>query len=779
MRNYVLKNPVLIDLQHRFISFLWCTKFHVKNYRKLAIWVLVGVAFLCALALYSAKNLRFDYEFEDYFPKTDTEYAYYNNFRNTYGSDNDFVLICLENKKGAFQSNFLLQVDSLSRRLKAIEYVESVVSPTQLSYPVKGPFGMTMVKWIHANDPNRLLLDSMKIFNSGELIGTVFSQSGKSLVIGVNTSYGLSKVKSDDAVTQINAVLADFNFDEIRVAGRIFGQRYFVEKMVGELALFTAISFLIIIIFLSLAFRSVWGVVIPLTIVAMAVIWLMGFMTSMGKAFDLMATLLPTIMFVVGMSDAVHFISRYLEELRKNPDKLRAIKTSFIHIGKATLLTSLTTAIGFLTLYTSGINPVRDFGLFTALGVIFALVITYLVLPPVLLLLPVPERLLVGSEKLFWDRIMRRIFQFVVSKPMQVLAISGVVVLVSLWGVSRVEVNNYLLEDLAKGDPMREKFEFFEREYSGARPFDLVLSTKDSTTILSLGRITTIDSIESIVKDELGIRGFLSLNTAVKNLNRAYNGGDMKSYAIPESEKGWKKINKDLTKAYKSGKLKMFLNESHTQTRISAQVIDFGGKVFQEKYAVINTRVAPLLEAANLELRYTGMGYLIDRNNETLASSLMWGLVIAFGAVALIMGILFKSVKMVVITLIPNVIPLLMIGGVMGFLGIDLKVSTSIIFTIAFGIAVDDTIHYVSKLKMELDRGRTLMYALKRASISTGKAIVLTSLILISGFFALVFSDFSSTYYIGLLVSLTLVFAVVADLFLLPVMIFLFYGKRK
>ncbi len=477
----------------------------MKNYRTTAIRVLITVGILSLLAVYALKNLRFDYEFEDYFPKSDTEYAYYNNFRNTYGSDNDFVLICLENTEGAFQADFLTQVDSLVSRLKKIQYVETVVSPTELAFPVKGPFGLSMVKWIHANQPDRLPQDSIRIFESQELVGTVFSESGKSLIVGITTTYGLSKVKSDDAVSQINAVLDDFEFDELRVAGRIFGQRYFVEKMVGELALFTSISFLIIIVFLVLAFRSVWGVVIPLGIVAISVVWLMGFMTTVGKSFDLMSTLLPTIMFVVGMSDAVHFISRYLEELRKNPDKLSALKTSFIHIGKATLLTSLTTAIGFLTLYTSGITPVRDFGLFTAVGVIFALIITYLVLPPVLLLLPVPKRALVVSEELFWDQIMRKVFRFTVTQPRRVLGVSILILFLSLWGVSRVEVNNYLLEDLAKGDPMREKFEFFEKEYSGARPFDVVLTTKDSSSILTLYRIQAMDSVESILKSELGL----------------------------------------------------------------------------------------------------------------------------------------------------------------------------------------------------------------------------------------------------------------------------------
>jgi predicted RND superfamily exporter protein len=280
------------------------------------------------------------------------------------------------------------------------------------------------------------------------------------------------------------------------------------------------------------------------------------------------------------------------------------------------------------------------------------------------------------------------------------------------------------------------------------------------------------------MKAQFGIQGFVSLNSVVKNLQRANKGGAISEYKLPKNSQEWKKIEKQIRKLYKQGKLKMILNENLNTTRISGKVKDFGGLVFHKKYAENAKLLNPVLEKNGLDIHYTGMAFLIDRNNETLASSLMWGLVLAFLAVAILMGFIFKSVKMVLVTLIPNILPLMMVGGFMGLVGIDLKVSTSIIFTIAFGIAVDDTIHYVSKLKMELNKGRTMLYALKRSSISTGKAIVLTSLILMSGFFALIFSDFTSTYYIGLLVSITLLFAVLADLYLLPVLLILFSKKN-
>ena len=739
---------------------------------------MVSVFILTIGAAYTLQNLRFDYEFEDYFPKGDTEYEYYNQFRDIYGSDNDFVLISIVQEDGIFKTDFLTKVDSFTNALKRIEYVETVVSPTQLGYPVNGPFGRSEIKWLHLSQPDRLAQDSSKIYESGELIGILISEDAKSLNVVLNTTFGLSKAKSDQAVENIDAVLEEFQFTEVQKAGRIYGQRYYVNKMQYELLFFTAISLLIVVVFLAFAFRSYWGVIFPLIVVGISIVWLMSLMTLMNKSFDLMSTLLPTIMFVVGMSDVVHIISRYLEELRKTPDKLLALKVSFTQIGKATFLTSITTAIGFLTLYTSGINPVRDFGFFTATGVMLAFAITFLVLPAVLYLLPKPKIANVQAEDLFWNKALRKIFRMTITKPKLIFGIGVGIILISLFGISKVEVNNFLLEDLSKNDPLRANFEFFENHYSGARPFEIVVAKTDSTSLLTYADIVTLDSIETVMKNEFGIKGFVSLNTIIKTLRRANKGGKLSEYKIPQSATEWKKIRKQITKYQKSGKLKMVLNPNGNSTRISAQVNDYGGKAFKEKYAKNQKVLASILNAQNLDLRYTGMAYLIDKNNETLASSLMYGLLIAFGAVALLMGGIFKSLKMVIITLIPNVIPLLVVGGFMGYVGIDLKVSTSIIFTIAFGIAVDDTIHYVSKLKMELDKGRTMLYALKRASLSTGKAIVLTSLILVSGFFALIFSDFASTYYIGLLVSITLLFAVLADLVFLPVLIVLFYRKK-
>jgi uncharacterized protein len=223
--------------------------------------------------------------------------------------------------------------------------------------------------------------------------------------------------------------------------------------------------------------------------------------------------------------------------------------------------------------------------------------------------------------------------------------------------------------------------------------------------------------------------------------------------------------------------IQLFVNEEMHMARVQGKVGDLGAREFEQRNEKLMS-VYGELENPKFDIRVTGTATLIDLNNAYLATDMTIGLIIAFLVVAIIMGLMFKSVKMVLICLIPNILPLLMIAGIMGAMGIDLKVSTSIIFTIAFGIAVDDTIHFMSKLRLELGKGKSLLYALKRTYISTGKAIIITSIILSGGFFTLVFSSFLGTFYVGLLISLTLLFAVLADLTLLPVLILLFFRKK-
>ncbi len=357
---------------------------------------------------------------------------------------------------------------------------------------------------------------------------------------------------------------------------------------------------------------------------------------------------------------------------------------------------------------------------------------------------------------------------------------SVLLALLCAWGISRIEVNNFLLEDLKKDNPVRMEFDYFEKAYAGIRPFEMAFEVKDSSlTVLDPDVLRQLDKLDTYLREDYGAGFIISPLTFVKSLNKAGHNGKAEFYRLPESNKELGRLAGNLKRAKQMEGVNSFLSADLLGCRVAGKMGDWGKLEIDKR----NEALAKFweLEIDNDLLSYhlTGTAKLIDLNNDHLSKTMIWGLVIAFLIVSLIVGLLYRSLKMVIIALIPNMLPLMMIGAVMGFTGIDLKVSTSIIFTIAFGIAVDDTIHFVSRLRLELAKGRSRQYALKRSFIGTGKAIIITSLILVAGFLTLVMSTFKGTFLTGSLLSLTLLFAVVVDLFLLPVLFWALYGKEK
>jgi predicted RND superfamily exporter protein len=491
-----------------------------------------------------------------------------------------------------------------------------------------------------------------------------------------------------------------------------------------------------------------------------------------------MLTVLPTIIFVVGMSDVVHILSKYFEELRLGKPKLKALGIAFREIGLATFLTSLTTAVGFLTLLTSSIQPIRNFGLYTAIGVFVAFLLAYSLLPAVLVLSKPPSIAFKPINKVFWTRRLHLSFGWVLRHKMTILLASIVVIALSAYGISRISVNNFILEDLKESHPLKQEFRFFESNLSGARPLELSLAYDDDVDPLSMEFLNASSRLDDYLKTHYEVQSLTSPSSFMSLVNYYSHGCNLDHYNIPDDQKSLDLLIVSLKKFDKDNKINLVINTEKHMARVAGSVGDYGRAYYDSLSVGLTGFMNSELSEAPFSIKLTGTAHLIDLNNRLLSTTMIQGLLIAFLVVALIAGLMFRSIKMVVIALVPNILPLVLIAAVMGYSGIYLKVSTSVVFTIAFGIAVDDTIHFLSKFRIQLGKGHHMLYALKRTYISTGKAIVVTTLILCAGFFSLIFSDFLGTFYIGLLIGLTLVFAVLADLVLLPVLILFFFRKK-
>ncbi len=739
--------------------------------KRSSILIIIALVIFTGLATISASFLEFDYDFENFFPQNDPDLDYFLEYRETFENDNDYVLISIGNKQGIFNSTFLEKANRFSNDLAKLNHVKGVLSPTNIKTPVINSFGGIEIPLLHINNPSKLITDSVRISKSKEYAKTLFSSDLTAICIVINNAQIITKKASDELLTDIQNLIDNYKFEELHYAGKIRGQKTYLTKMKFELVLFLSISLILIITFLFICFRSAYGIIVPLITVFIAIIGVLGIMQITGKSLDVMSTLLPTILFVVGMSDAIHILNRYIEELRSGKEKIPAIKTTFKEVGLATFFTSLTTAVGFVTLISVPIKPMQDFGIYSAIGVLLAFIIAILFLPATLSLLGKPKIARKNSKQLFWNKILSKCFVFVLKNQGKIFITYIFVMIISVIGIFQLQVDYKLLEDLAEDNPLQQDFRFFEDNYSGIRPFEMAIYSKDSTSIFNYEIIKEMDKVEAYLYNQYDAGFILSPVSIIKSLNKATHGGSSSYYKVPSKASQYKKLIKKLKRLNIQSKLSNLVNKNKSVARFTGKMDDIGSKAVKEKNIDFHQFFQTKIDNNIIGYKMTGTALLVDKNNEFLATNMIIGLAIAFLLIAVLIGVIFKSIKMALLSIVPNVVPLAIIGGLMGFLGTNINMSTSIIFTIAFGIAVDDTIHFLSKYKVESSKGKSLLYSLKRTYLSTGKAIVLTTLILCGGFISLIFSDFKSTFLIGTYVGLILFLAVITDLLLLPILL--------
>lgn len=751
-------------------------KFSQKIINTSALFFVIAFTILCAFKI---QDLKFDYDFEAFFPNEDNELEVYETHRNRFEWDNEFVLIGLENKSGIFKKDFLQKVEALSNELKQIPYTDRVISPTNIKNISVSGVVPVQKRLLHIDDESLYKDDSINIYNTPELIGSFFPKDAKSLSIFIKTDEGLSKVKSDSLARNIEKAFTKYNFDEVHFVGRIVAQDVYLKNLEKEFVYFLGISFVLVILFLWLSFRSIYGVVVPLTIVVISIFWTLGIMAMMHQSLDIMTVMLPTMIFIAGMSDVVHFFSKYFEEIAKGTEKQKIYPLILKEVGFPTFLTLITTVVGFLSLLFSSIKPIKDFGMFTSVGIIIAFCLTYTLLPALLYFFTPKKLVAVHHHDNKTYNVMRKILFWIFRSQKTIIVTTIILVVLSIIGVYNIKVNNILLEDLSDNVKIKQDFNFFDKHYSGVRPLELSVEIKNKNkTVWDYDIMKQLNDVDVFLKKEYHAGFMYSPAMLTKTINKALNDETTGEGKFPSREE-YEDVKKQLIENKKNKDIKRIITVDGRYARINGKISDIGSIVVNEQNKHFQEFLKTHINSNDIEIKITGAAHLIDRNNEYMVSNMTQGFLFSIIVIALLTYFLHRSWRMVLVFILPNFIPLLIIAGIMGFAGIELKAATSLVFSIAFGVATDDTIHFISRLKIELGYGKSLVYAFKRTYFETGKPIVLTTFILMGGFVSLMVSDFQSTFYFGFLICITIVVAVIADLFLLPVLLFWLLGNKK
>ncbi|MEL6635157.1 MAG: MMPL family transporter [Bacteroidota bacterium] len=738
--------------------------------RRLRQSIFIVFTILTAGSVFYALQLQFSFSFEEFFPQGDPDLEFYQEFIEAFETDINFLLVAVENEGGVFEQSFLERFNDFSIKTRDLPYILESNSLTQIAYPLKTPFGITTVPTIHIDQPERYDRDRERILADQRFLNTFIDEEANSLVVAMKTDTSVLVEESEKLIAALTPLVEGYNFDRYHILGPAYFQKEMVEMQKREVAVSAIVSGILVSLVMFWIFRKPWGIAIALFSIALGLLLFLGGLGITGRPLNAMSALYPVIMIIVGTSDVIHIMTKYIDELRKGKTKKDAVWITVKEIGLATFLTSVTTAIGFATLLTSRLVPIQQFGVNAAFGVLVAFGTVIFLTTAILSLFDREQLIKLGRGQAFWERSMRWAYHFTLRQP-RLIGITSIGVLILCFvGLSQVTTNYKLKSSLPRGKKISEDFLFFEREYSGFRPFELAVFAQGDYRADDYEVLQEMVKVESYLDSLRGIGSINSLTTVYKSINQMMRNNRQSAYQFPEGKATFARYQK-LVDQLPDDAGNILLSRDGKKARITSRVNDLGADNVKVIAQDLDRWIVENTDSTVVKFQRTGMGLIIDKNADYVRNSLLQGLGIAILIIGFLMAALFRDWRLVLISMIPNVFPLLLAGALIGFVGIELEAGVSIVFVIVFGIAVDDTIHFLSKFKLARDKGLSLEESLEITFMETGKAICLTTIILFFGFLVMLFSIHPPSVTIGLLISLTLLSAVLADLFVLPLLL--------
>lgn len=739
----------------------------ILSFKKIILGIFI---FLSIGSCFLLPNLKFSFDFSQFFPTGDDDLIFYEEFIKDFSTDDNFLLIAIEHKDGVFNKDFLEKFNKFTEASKSLPHVTEANSLTNLSYPLKTSFGYTKLPIVHISDENQYRSDWKKIQEDNFFIGSFIDKKANSLVVFLETEDNLNYQQSITLLDGARKLLVDYKLSTNHLMGRTSFYEALVQMQKRELIVTAIVSLLLVLIVLYIIYKRTAIVFITLISIFVALLIFLGLLSLLGKELSALAAFYPILMLIVGTSDVIHILDNFLEKLKVGVTKQAAIVQSLKEVGLSTLLTSVTTAIGFLSLLFSKLVGIRDFGVNSAIGVLIAYITVVFFTSSLVLMFKKSTLLPVKSKSTFWQRHLLKINAFTIAKPKSIVSISIIFTLICGYGLTLVNTNYTFKTSLPNNSKIAEDFAFFQNEYSGFRTIELAVQTKEGYAITDFAIVQEIEKVNQLLEKTANVANIRSVNSIFKALNKANHLNKTAFFVLPTDEKEFNTYKKDANR-YARQQLNKFTDSTKTKTRVIANVLDIGTDSLVKMYHKIDAFVAKNIDTSIVDFRVTGKGMLMDKNASYIQASLFQGLLMGLLLVGIIMAFLFKNVKLVIISLVPNMVPLLFAGALLGFLKIPLDAPVSIVFAIVFGIAVDDTIHFLGKYKIAISKGLTKERALETTFLETGRALIITTLLLFFGFMTLLFSIHNPSLIIGLLISSTLFTALLLDLLLLPVLI--------
>lgn len=754
-------------------------KFILKN--RLASLLLLLV--LTSVMGFYASKIKLSYDFTKAVPTDNPKFLDFRAFTKRFGADGNTMVIGVQTDQ-FFKKDFFNAFAALHHQLKAVPGVTGMLSiPETVTLgndSVTGKLGP--VKLFRAPYVNQADLDSARVkFEELPFYRTLlYNPAQHAYLMGI--SINKDTINSKSRTRLINDILKEVaKFEsaqhiEVYKSGMPYIRTVMANRIKDEMNKFLLASFLLSALTLFLFFRSISSVIMSLLVVGMGVIWSLGTIVLCGYEITLLTALIPILVVVIGIPNCIYFLNKYHTVYKEIPNKEDALVTMVGRMGIVTLFCNIAAAIGFAVFAFTKSAILKEFGVVAGINIMALFVISLLFIPAVLSYLPAPKaKHIKYLDNKYLEYILVKIERWTFHHAKWVYAITLVVTIVAIIGITKIKSEGFVVDDLPKKDKLYTDLKWFEAKFNGLMPLEIVVDAKKSRAALKMETMLDIEEFSNYVSTKSEVARPLSIVEALKFANQGFYGGDSASYVLPLE------IPASLSTAMRSkekGKsdfmklVSQFVDSNQQATRITVNMKDIGSIKLPVLIADLEKKSAQIFDSTKYKVTFTGSSVTFLEGTSFIIRGLKESIFWAFLLITLCMLYLFKSFRILVCSLIPNLVPLIITAGVMGWTGIALKPSTVLVFSVALGIAIDVTIRFLINYKQELPHfnnevAGTLIQTIKH----TGISIIYTSLVLIAGFIIFCWSDFGGTNALGWLTSLTLVVGTLTNLVLLPVLI--------
>ena len=749
------------------------------------------IFFFTLYMAYQSQFVRYNYNFSQTVPDSDEDMIFYKNFKKIFGEDGNVFAIGLKDSS-IFDLKVFNNYNKYVQSLESIEGVNGVLSLSNLKVLTKDAKNKNF-KFENLYNPfpeTQNELDSLIILSKRQKFyeNKILNDNGAiTLLITIDKLILNSSDRNDLMVKLINVSenFSQKNNINLHYAGLPYSRYIMAESVKSELVIFLIISILITSIILFIFFRSWDSVLVPILIIGVVVVWVFGTLSILNYKITLLTGLLPPLIVVIGIPNCVYMLNYYHFSLNKFSSRKKAISHVIKTIGLITLITNLTTAVGFFVLATTDIKVLNEFGIVAGINVIATFFVSIFLLPTIYLILPKPKSKQINYLNYNFLYFLINLFKTIsFEHQKKVFVLSGILIVISLYGVFKIKAVSFLIDDVPSESFLMKDMKFFESNFSGIMPLEIIIDTKKKRGVRNLNTLKKIDRLENFLKDKSYISDPISIVSFIKASRQAYYNNNPSFYSLPNSrDKNF--ILRYLSSGYgdnveNENISKSFVDSLGQKIRISLNIADLGShKIDSILRNVIQPEINNIFGKTDNEVKLTGTTLIFIKGINFLIENLLQSMLLAFFIISLIVSLLFKNIKMVIISLIPNIIPLIIAAGIMGICGIPLKPSSALVFSIVFGISVDYSIHFLAKFKNELTQTKNVKNAVIKTIEETGRSMIFTSFILFFGFIIFAFSNFGGTIVLGVLTSIILFVAMITNLTLLPSIILYFYKSNN